>query len=611
MKLTVKNNGQILKDSPEIELSDFVVLTGENGSGKTQLLRWIENSVYMPTGEEDIKIGLYDIENPVTQVIYADPGLVVQEMTDGDIMISIQTQWKDLQHIVQAYFNIEDREFSDSNTEVMYLNQALTNLLNSLNDSGSNQHSYKQVTKVQKHHVDIVKSLAKKTGKEKSRIKFADFLMFYEIPNALFSPALNLLFHQFHLKSKYYPELVEGITPPWEIFNQILDNEKFKYRALYKESENEMVPLPVKLVDTEHGHEVHFEELSSGEKTIMSLIFTLYNRHKGGLFPDVLLLDEPDALLHPSMTKLFLDVVQQVIVEQNKVKVIITTHSPSTVALSPDLSIYVMDRAKGYPVKSERKPAIRSLINGLTNINVLYEHKKQVFVEAKMDEDFYTEVYSLLSNKRDKDIYLTFLAVGNNEGGGCDKVKEYTNKLSSNGNNYICGVIDWDSANVGSERVKVLGLGNRYNIENYIFDPLYVSLYLFKFKLEDQVKLGYSKEDVYHNVLKFNIEKLQRLVDGIVGLVKSKLDVKFQKEGFTTCILNCGHELNIPKWYLECPGHELERIIVESIPQFKKQEYKQKNALKKAIIKNIVLEFPEFISNDLNELFISIEKIKV
>src|SRR6201999_232657 len=77
-------------------------------------------------------------------------------------------------------------------------------------------------------------------------------------------------------------------------------------------------------------------DLSSGEKVLLQLVLWLFTAGKEGVFPKLLILDEPDAHLHPSMTQQFLDVISDVLVSKHGVREIISTHSPSTVALAPD-----------------------------------------------------------------------------------------------------------------------------------------------------------------------------------------------------------------------------------------------------------------------------------
>ncbi len=92
--------------------------------------------------------------------------------------------------------------------------------------------------------------------------------------------------------------------------------------------------------NTFNKSEVKFSELSSWEKVLNLLTLALYNSQFDIEFPKVLLMDEPDASLHPTMSKQFLEVIQKVFVEEKGVKVIITTHSPSTVALASEENLF-------------------------------------------------------------------------------------------------------------------------------------------------------------------------------------------------------------------------------------------------------------------------------
>lgn len=65
----------------------------------------------------------------------------------------------------------------------------------------------------------------------------------------------------------------------------------------------------------------------------MALVASIYKSSSDGAFPDILLLDELDASLHPSMIKNMIGVIEDIFLEQG-IKVILVTHSPSTIALT-------------------------------------------------------------------------------------------------------------------------------------------------------------------------------------------------------------------------------------------------------------------------------------
>jgi ABC-type methionine transport system ATPase subunit len=75
----------------------------------------------------------------------------------------------------------------------------------------------------------------------------------------------------------------------------------------------------------------------------MSLAFCLYyaqDRRQLTSYPKVLLFDEIDAPLHPSMSRRLLQVITDVLVRQHGINVILATHSISTVALASEGSVF-------------------------------------------------------------------------------------------------------------------------------------------------------------------------------------------------------------------------------------------------------------------------------
>jgi len=385
MILNITDNGKILKENFNISISDFTLLTGENGSGKTQLLEFIRDysggfAVYDELGNprfdengQEIRFSLASDENkPLGEIIYSYPGLRNSSYSldhlQDPLISTITQQWLQLEPFVWAYNSIKHKTFSNELMEMQELNNALSRLVST---SQANNQLIQIVTKtISDYQFKQLKNLSESCGKPIGDLNLIDFIIFYQIPTDLFSAALDLLFHQFFLKSKYYCSLTEGVNPPWEIFNEILERASFKYKAEYSISTNEELPLPVKLVDRQNGKEITFQSLSSGETTIMALIFALYNSSNKGHFPQVILFDEPDAHLHPSLTQVFLDVIQDVLINLHKVKVILTTHSPSTVALAPDESIYCMNRDLGRPIKQDKRTAINILSSGLASLTI-------------------------------------------------------------------------------------------------------------------------------------------------------------------------------------------------------------------------------------------------
>ena len=101
----------------------------------------------------------------------------------------------------------------------------------------------------------------------------------------------------------------------------------------------------------------------------------------------VLLLDEFDAHLNPSLSKMLIDVIKNTLVGGFGMQVIMITHSPSTVAHVDDEDLFWMER--GQPIKkSSRKEIIPILADGITTVNEEEEDLNIQYNIKNHDEPF-------------------------------------------------------------------------------------------------------------------------------------------------------------------------------------------------------------------------------
>ena len=157
---------------------------------------------------------------------------------------------------------------------------------------------------------------------------------------------------------------------PWDLANRILESfDTLHYRFGSPEGADYFGTYKLQLFHTEkEGLEVEFDKLSSGERVLMALVASIYKASTDGNFPDVLLLDEVDASLHPSMMKNMLGVIEDIFLPQG-VKVVLVTHSPTTIALAPEDSICVMNPAGLNRVeKKSQKEALAILTQGFATL---------------------------------------------------------------------------------------------------------------------------------------------------------------------------------------------------------------------------------------------------
>lgn len=93
---------------------------------------------------------------------------------------------------------------------------------------------------------------------------------------------------------------------------------------------------------------VGYDDLSSGEQIIVKIIMLARSKDINGENINTIILDEPDAHLHPSLSKMMIEILEDLTkpIEEGgaNLRVIITTHSPSTVAFAPEKSLFLMER---------------------------------------------------------------------------------------------------------------------------------------------------------------------------------------------------------------------------------------------------------------------------
>lgn len=401
---------------------------------------------------------------------------------------------------------------------------------------------------------------------------------------------------------------------PWEVLREIIESAKLPFNINDPSTDDFYSSFHLKLTDKISNAEIEFNSLSSGEMVLMSLVFYLYNSQEKGVYPKLFLLDEPDAHLHPSMSQQFINVMKKVLVDDMGVQVIMTTHSPSTVALAPEDAIFVASRVGDRIQKSSKDAALKLLTSGVPSFSVSYENRRQVFVESKYDVYFYEKIYRKILSTLLPEVSLTFISSGEsktdkhgNPISSCDQVVNITNVLRGSGNKFVWGIVDWDASNEEAEFVKVLGQGNRYSIENYLLDPILITALLFREKLVTREELGLPAHTLYSDLNRFDCTQLQAIADYTVDKVRSEIKPT-SEESIEVLLLN-NLKISLPLWYLHHQGHDLENKILNAFPSLNKIKAGKEEALKNAIINKVIDDLPELISRDFLDLFTKLQEV--
>lgn len=525
------------------EIPEFVVITGPNGTGKSQLLELIYNTI---------------IDKAYTTERVSITGKKIKP----DEVTYLKGEWQ-LQHTGHVNLSTIQQQMES-------------------NYSNFQRGDYRPNQEGQIKTFWAFKEILEKTGKEKKNVTKEEFYTYFpEIlieQESQLSQKIGEVFYNYRLSEielQAQKETEEKIKraigeKPWVVLREIIRESKLPFDVNDPSSNGLRDGFQLKLTHQILNEEINFTDLSSGEKVLISLVFYLYNSQEKQVFPKLLLLDEPDAHLHPSMSHQFLNVIKNVLVDKFGVQVIMTTHSPSTVVLAPNDSIYEMSRVEPRIRKSPSKNHSVSLLTaGLVYVG---EGTKYFLVEDNDDVSFYSFVYNQLTteNQIDTSVPLVFIPASTKEkSGGKDVVQNWVNKLQDSGLVYIVqGLIDADSGNTVSNGVYKI---DRYSIENYLADPILVYAALIdkeKNPVIQGLQLSVGEE---YKLKSLSVDALQKVADSIISIIEPELKKYFPDFDPANETVRVeipfvgGTTLMYPKWLLNRRGKTILNEVYNDI----------------------------------------------
>lgn len=172
--------------------------------------------------------------------------------------------------------------------------------------------------------------------------------------------------------------------PPWEVLAEILDKmregsddpELFNFE--FSDPENDKITFgnhlqytfESRMTNRATGDSYPVMDLSSGEKIMMTLFLATFNHKIGRDQPKLVLFDEVDSVLHPSMISALIIGIKDLFVK-NGTRVIIATHSVTTVAMLEEGEIYRIVRDNNIVSVSSvtKSEAIIDLSEGIATID--------------------------------------------------------------------------------------------------------------------------------------------------------------------------------------------------------------------------------------------------
>lgn len=581
-----EHNGFLLSE-PFVHNGNLVVLTGRNGCGKTRLLESIQNNM--------------------SSVL-----LDGQAITNQEVLLVGQDK-------LTPNFggNYNDSQFQAKITSSLQLFDRVKNDFDSpFNpDKARNQGRMQEPSLPYESLFNLCTSIAHHLNKPASELTHDEIKVHFEdhIPSIIgfqnISGICNQYIHRKNLNdySKYRSEvkhedvsfLNEGEFlkrfrgEPWKILNKIIEStfdNKFKFTE--PDVKSQSYSYNASLVQQDNGRPVGVNALSSGEKTLLWLALTLFNSQyydpMAVKVPKLLLLDEPDAFLHPQMVVKMFRVLSEFSQSFNS-RILITTHSPTTVALSPENSTFIVSENSITPVSKDE--GVADLLDGVTQISINPENRRQVFVESQYDANVYQAIYSRLvhcSTIIDPKVSLSFVSSGPkmpkqqiidkakqifgvddtalltefvnalNGIGNCVQVIGQVESLVESENPYVRGIIDWDTTNRPSGSVYVLAQDYAYSIENVTLDPICLLLLLHIEKPEFFKMVDICGSDIHWTDWLKDSELLQESIDRFIFNIFGRKNERNSKIEYIS-----GMSLLTDSEYLVMNGHALEVLVKE------------------------------------------------
>lgn len=443
-------NSSITEKFDDIEINNFTIITGKNGVGKTHLLEAIiKNHIKIDNGLSSIYFNYNDfiVKNNTDNQSKKPLQKNIDYNLENQKLQKIKTEIEDKIfapfYKMQNKFTPEEPEFSDIEHTLSKLKGNLFNKVNFLKNI-----SWKDVSNILSPFSKELKNEIMKIIEDLQNSTDENFLKYYNLANKINQSWQ--IFHLHEVEESYLGQLLDlefknyiklynktendlkKSSPketttlddiekqviskignaPWKILNDILKeyscngyiiDENLVHTVESFKDINQQ-PLNITLKNTITNNIITLDRLSSGEKTLFALAVTLYRQKQDGNLPELLLLDEIDSSLHPSMCKQLLNVLQNVFVKKYELKIIMVTHSPSTVALAPDESVYIMENdmgkislknqtkqkainflSEGYATFEEGLSFLDNLINNDKKISILTEGKNTSYIEKAIE----------------------------------------------------------------------------------------------------------------------------------------------------------------------------------------------------------------------------------
>lgn len=458
MEIVFDKEYKSIREFEPTELPEFSVLTGINGSGKTHLLESIDAGHILIKGVDRSEIKYFnpssfyvDNENETNSQQIDGDKIGIWKTFNGEERRNGQNIKNNISQFrakLGPYYEQLKKIAKETNNPLLkipshYISDSV--MLAAYNEYATNTLKlFESQQIVNDHNFQGIKSLALQIYESLDLIteeEFKDKFKPLPVKNDTLPSQLGRIFLNYKYKeyqtlvirkaeAEHYGESVEISSEeefrgkygpkPWLILQEIISEfssldfsitnpDGLKFRS------DQVTRFTLQIKRNSDGRIIPFNDLSSGEKILFALVYSIYKGQIDGVFPKVLLLDEIDSSLHPSMIKNLIYTINEVFIKQYNVGVIMVTHSPTTIALSDDDSIYVVNKGdlKNKILKAPKNEALNvltegyiSLSEGLTILDNIMQKKINIFTEGN-NIDYLKRAVELLAPEITDKIEIT------------------------------------------------------------------------------------------------------------------------------------------------------------------------------------------------------------
>ena len=467
MIIELKNPYLSIKELNQINLPNFAVLIGPNGVGKTQLLDAMANGHAVVRDVPLSEIEKYDIDtfkpgnlsqiawgncifaehtceqflskNNGDSLIFAAAKIFADTLNEFGIDSTSQNRYQVEDDLRNHIGSLPDFTYffpiNNSNVLSKYSEKILELIINplKLDSSRSKRSQNKEKTSCNNDPALLLSLAMKLTRKLPHELSRDDILRAAYYEGHTIANQLSYIFTRYKVEQYSWAhtqgergnksvhdlmaEYRQTIRPPWELLRDFLENmrktsnssELFNFEFSDPEEDqisfaaHQQYTFSAKFTNRSTGDSYSMATLSSGEKILMSLCLASFNKTMGRRQPKLILLDELDSVLHPSMVSALIAGLKEHFVNHGT-SVIMATHSVTTVSLLEEGEIFKISRKGGVvdvnPV--DKDEAITDLSEGLATIDA----GLRIVVSNEMSPiTILTEGYNFLHLKKWVDLF--------------------------------------------------------------------------------------------------------------------------------------------------------------------------------------------------------------